>query len=128
MIPEPAYIAGPMTGIPQFNFPAFDAAAVALRARGIAVASPAELDSPEARAAALASPDGNLSSYEYQTDLTWGDLLARAVKIVADQVGSVVVLPGWENSRGARLEVFVARLCRKPVYRYPDLEELPDES
>jgi hypothetical protein len=79
-------------------------------------------------AAALASPDGNLSSYEYQTDLTWGDLLARDVKIVADQVGSVVVLPGWENSRGARLEVFVARLCRKPVYRYPDLEELPDES
>jgi len=36
-----------------------------------------------ARAAALASPDGNLASYEHRTDLTWGDMLARDVKIVA---------------------------------------------
>ena len=115
---ENLYIAGPMTGLPQFNFPAFDAAAVELRQRGYEVTSPAELDSPESRAAALASPDGDPEAYENATDETWGDLLARDVKLIADRVHGVVVLPGWERSRGARLETFVARLCGKPIYRY----------
>lgn len=113
------YLAGPMTGIPQMNFPAFDAAAKDLRARGYEVVSPAELDSPVSRAAALAATDGDLSSYSRETGETWGDLLARDVKIIADEgVEGIVVLPGWEKSRGARLETFVARLCDLPIYAY----------
>jgi hypothetical protein len=112
------YIAGPMTGIPQFNYPAFDAAAADLRRQGFDVVSPAELDDPEARDAAMASPDGDLSAFDTQTGKTWGDLLARDVKLVADVVEGVVVLDGWERSRGARLETFVAELCSKPILRY----------
>lgn len=113
------YLAGPMTGIPQFNFPAFAAATDDLRARGYDVVSPAEIDNEETRAAALASPDGAPGSGSAANE-TWGDFLARDVKIIADTgIEGVVVLPGWEDSRGARLETFVgAALCGLPVLEY----------
>lgn len=114
------YIAGPMTGIEQFNFPAFDAASEDLRDFGYDVVSPAELDSPAARAAALASKDGDVAHYA-EGD-SWGTLLARDVKLIADEgIEAIVVLPGWEVSRGASLETFVARLCDVPIVAYPDL-------
>lgn len=111
------YIAGPMTGIPQFNFPAFDAAALDLRKLGFDVVSPSELDDPEDREAALASPDGKMNGGHHMNK-TWGDFLARDVKLIADGgIEAVVVLPGWEQSRGARLETFVAAaLCGLGVY------------
>lgn len=115
------YLAGPMTGIPQFNFPAFDEAASNLRmvlgGDGVDVVSPAEIDDPATRAAALASKDGAPGSGTTSGE-TWGDFLSRDVKLVADEVDAVMVLPGWENSKGARLEVFVARSVGKPVYDY----------
>jgi hypothetical protein len=111
------YLAGPMTGIPQFNFPAFDAAAAELRAFGYEVVSPAEMDDPETRAAAMASPDGAPGSGSSNGE-TWGDFLARDVKLIADDgIKAIYVLPGWSASRGARLETFVgAALCGLPVF------------
>ena len=122
MIPQRKkfYIAGPMTGIPQFNFPAFDVAAASLRSYGYLVVSPVELDEPSARAAALANETGDPEQYNADTGETWGDLLARDVKLIADEVSAVVALEGWEESKGARLEVFVARTCGKPVYSYEE--------
>lgn len=119
MTPTRLYMAGPMTGIPQFNFPAFDRAASDLRARGYEIVSPAELDDPVDRAAALASPDGSALSYGTGVKKSWGEFLARDVKLIADDgIEGVVVLTGWENSRGARLETFVANaLCGLPVFR-----------
>lgn len=114
------YVAGPMTGFPQFNFPAFDSAAADLRGRGFDVVSPAEMDNEETRAMAMASPDGAPGSGSSNGE-TWGDFLARDVKLVADQVDGIAVLPGWQNSKGARLETFVAFICGKPVRHYPSL-------
>lgn len=114
------YIAGPMTGIPQFNFPAFDSAATSLRSYGYLVVSSVELDDPLSRSAALANKTGDPEQYNAETGETWGDLLARDVKLIADEVSGVVALEGWEESRGARLEVFVARTCGKPVYSYEE--------
>lgn len=126
------YVAGPMTGIAQFNFPAFDAMASRLRGDGHDVVSPAELDDPDDRAAALASPDGSMSTYgnaraDGVIKKTWGDFLARDVKLLADGgLQGVVVLPGWEISRGARLETYVARaLCGLPVFAYQFGELVP---
>lgn len=137
------YIAGPMTGLPQFNVPAFERMAMRLRFAGFEIISPAELDSEGVKAAALISADGKLDANGKLAGETWGDMLARDVKIIADVVrDGVVVLPGWERSRGARLEVFVATLCGKGIYRdttyeldtqvqgafvFPELELLPKQ-
>lgn len=110
------YLAGPMTGIPQFNYPKFDRVAARLREQGHEVVSPAEMDSPETRAISLASPDGNLQTIITHGE-TWGDFLSRDVKLLADGgFDAIAVLDGWEDSRGARLEVFVARLIGLPIY------------
>lgn len=107
------YIAGPMSGYPQFNYPLFDRAATYLRGIGFEVTSPAEMDDPATREAALASPDGSLATWVRGT---WGDFLSRDVKLVSDEVDGIVMLPGWAESRGARLELFVALQLQRPTY------------
>lgn len=109
------YLAGPMSNLPQFNYPAFYRIAGKLREMGYKIQSPAELDSPETVEAAMASGDGSLGSGVVNGE-TWGDFLARDVKLIADQVDGIIAMPTWYKSRGARLEVFVANLCRKPVW------------
>jgi hypothetical protein len=92
----------------------------ALRKDGIAVMSPAEMDDPETRKMAMESPDGAPGSGSANNE-TWGDFLARDVKLVADNVRGVLVMDGWERSRGARLETFVAYLTGKPIRWASDL-------
>lgn len=126
------YIAGPMSGLPQFNFPAFYAAAAALREQGYEVISPAELDDAEDKGAAMASPDGDPASAKR----TWGDFLARDVKLLADgveryvdndgnppvltrlHIDGIVFLPDWQKSKGAKLEAFVGVLAGKEFATY----------
>lgn len=75
------FIAGPMTGLPDFNRPAFFAAAEYLEAKGCIVLNPAVL------------PDG----------LTHDGYLRITLAMLAEaQV--VVFLPGWMESKGARME------------------------
>lgn len=106
------YLAGPMTGHPQFNFPKFREAAVQLRELGFAVVNPAELDDPKSVEAAMASEWGDPEEYHAITNLSWADFLSRDVKLIAEGgFDFVICLPGWEASRGARLETFVANLC-----------------
>lgn len=136
------YLAGPMSGIKGFNFPAFHAAAKVLRAAGYIIVSPAETDPPEVQAVAIASPDGKYDGAGKVGGETWGDMLARDVKMLADGVltryesvpvkgcvghvledirepiNGIVLLDGWERSRGARLEAFVGTLTKKRFFRY----------
>lgn len=120
------YLAGPMTGYPQFNYPAFDAAAADLRDQGYKIVSPAELDDPDTRKWAESSPDGvhrdvvDNGGEAYGKE--YGSFLGRDVQIVADQncVG-VICLDGWEKSRGAQLETHVARVMHKEILKYPEL-------
>ena len=115
------YLAGPMTGIPQFNIPAFDDAASRLRADGFDITSPAELDSAEMRRLAMLSPDGAMC--DVLSEGTWGDCLARDVKMIADELDVIILLPGWEKSRGANLEAFVGLMCGKKFFTYSTLSE-----
>lgn len=117
------YICGPMTNIPQFNIPLFDAVAATLRATGRDVVSPAELDSPEMRALALASSDGKMPSDGKLAGETWGDVLARDVKLIHNEIDAICVLPNWQKSRGAKLECFVGLLTGKEFYVYDTFSE-----
>jgi hypothetical protein len=116
------YLAGPMTGIPAFNFPAFDAAAKDLRGKGWNVVSPAELDDPVIRREALKSKTGHEPNSRGET---WGDFLARDVKLIADDgIEGIITLDGWRKSKGARLETFIGRLLGLPILKYRDMRSV----
>lgn len=111
------YIAGPMTGYPLHNFPAFDAAAAALRAAGFEVSSPADND--------------RILGYDGVTEPAPEGLIKKVwalnfMSVVEAEV--IVVLDGWRSSPGATLEVEMAQLMRKPVVTYPSMELVQPES
>lgn len=81
------YVAGPMTGIPEYNYPAFDSAAAQLVSAGYACLNPARR--------------GVVEGWE------WSDYLRMALRDVTQATG-VALLGGWETSRGALLEIHVA--------------------
>jgi hypothetical protein len=106
-----------MSGIPQFNFPMFFRVAKRLRELDYYIVSPAEIDDEEDKGEALKSKDG-----VFQKDQkTWGDFLARDVKLLADGgITGIIFLPGWENSSGAKLEATVGLLKKFEFMRWDD--------
>src|SRR5690606_5086176 len=90
------YIAGPITGIPDFNHPAFFAAEGYLAGLGFDVFNPARIDN--------SSTD---KPYEFH--------IREAVKMLG-QGGSIYLLEGWKKSRGARAQEHLARLFKMDRY------------
>lgn len=107
------YLAGPMSGIPFFNFPLFNEATKALRGLGFEIISPAEEDYKHGVGQMA---EKSLTGDPKELHESWGTILARDVRIIADEVDGIVFLPGWEGSRGARLETFVALLQPNHVF------------
>jgi hypothetical protein len=85
-----------MTGIPDFNYPAFDAAALALRAAGYRAVNPAD-------------------HYGRRTDLSRQKYMKAALRAVR-HADAVAVLPRWHMSAGAWLEAQTAFALDIPVY------------
>jgi len=81
------YLSGPMSGWPELNFPAFHAAAAVLRAKGFDVVNPAEIN-----------PDSTLD---------WHACMRADIKALCD-CDVIALLPDWEKSKGAHLELHVA--------------------
>lgn len=98
-----------MTGLPNFNFPAFENAASLLRSSGWSVYSPREND---AEKGIEPDPEGLVIQDE---SITFKDLMKTDLWQVCDS-DAVFVLPGWEYSRGALLEVHVAHRIGVPVF------------
>lgn len=90
------YLAGPMSGYKDNNYPAFHLEAAALRSFGYEVVSPAELES---------HPNGRVH---------YVDLIREDLRLMLDCHG-VAVLDGWWESGGARNEVNVAGILKMPV-------------
>lgn len=102
------YIAGPMTGIPEFNFPAFDAAAEKYRALGYTVISPAEHD--RENGLDVTGLSGDPADLEGKFNLT--EALLWDLEQVANADG-IVLLQGWTQSSGARAEHALAAALGK---------------
>lgn len=108
------YCSGPMTGHSDLNRPAFDAAERRLSERGHFVINPVNIsctfgtpkELAEAFAAAYAKPWQSVGSYEEHARKT---CLANAVMdadlAAVRSCDAIYLLRGWENSRGARMEL-----------------------
>lgn len=82
------YVAGPMTGLPEYNFPAFFEAEALLRAEGWHVENPAQ--------------------HGVVGEATWADyMLFDLGRLVT--CSTLYLLPNWSKSRGASIEVRIAR-------------------
>jgi len=107
------YLAGPMTGYKQFNFPLFTKVTSGLRYLGYDITSPLETDEPDMQEVAWKSETGE---HDEQFNETWGEVLAKDVILISDHMEAIILLPNWHKSKGARLEVFVALLCGYPIW------------
>jgi hypothetical protein len=103
------YLAGPMRGYDQFNFPAFDAAAVILRRWGHEVVNPAERD----RDAGFDETRNELADFDMRAAIMW-DLDAICSS------DCVWVLPGWQSSSGCAVELALARFLGIPIFELFD--------
>ena len=123
------YIAGPMRGIPDFYFHAFDAAATRLRDLGYDVCNPADRDRQQHGVEVNASPTGDLEDIKH-TGFSLRDALGYDVAWIAKHADAVAVLPGWEKSQGARAEVALAHALGIPVHPVEAVTgpELPHDS
>lgn len=107
--PRRFYLLGPMTGYPDKNRPAFDAAAKGLRQWGHEVISPVEME-------------------KENQELPWEEYLRLdLVHFLTADVEAGVALDGWEESKGAALEVHVLRTLGKPIYRLVNSDGLLED-
>lgn len=95
------YIAGPMRGLPLSNFPAFDRAKALGMSKGWTVISPADMD----RIFGYDPADAATSNSDVLGTLS--DIMLRDLAELAN-CNALALLPGWENSTGARVEVMFA--------------------
>ena len=111
------YIAGPMRGIKDFNFPEFDAVAEWIRTFGYEVFNPADRDREVHGEGVNTSATGDLKDIEH-TGFSLRDALGADLQWIAAHADAVCVLPGWENSKGAQAEVALARALGLEVWAW----------
>jgi hypothetical protein len=93
---ERIYIAGPMSGLPEYNYPAFKEAAERFRIWGW-------------------EPVETTDDFDGRTDLDYSVYIRNAIERVMT-CRAIALLPGWEGSRGATAEVALALCLGMPVY------------
>jgi Domain of unknown function (DUF4406) len=107
------YLAGPMTGLPDFNFPAFDLAEESLSRSGYTIFNPAQMDRDVGF-----DPKSAVVSEAFLRDALRRDLSAIC------ECDAIAMLPGWEKSGGATVEWTLAKhLGLKIIY----LQSVPDQ-
>lgn len=104
------YISGPMTGIDNFNYPAFQAAADYLTECGFDYASPHELSQQGSHAQTCFSAtgaEGVKCTCGVGDVQPWKFYMTKALILQLD-CDAWVGLPGWTRSKGAKREFDIA--------------------
>jgi len=94
------YLAGPMTGYHDFNYPAFERAQLNLLAAGISVRSPHNLEAPDL-------PE--------EGEQLWQTMMRKALNMLIGCQG-IILMPGWIDSKGALQELNTAASFKMPAY------------
>ncbi len=94
------YIAGPMTGIKDFNFPEFHRVTKLMREAGYDGLNPAEKDCGS-------------------TNKSWEFYMKLSIKELMGCEG-LCTLDGCANSKGANLEIYLANTLNMPVLHYSE--------
>lgn len=109
------YIAGPMSGLPDFNFPKFNSVAATLRFGGWTVYNPADKEGETLSEKARVNGDhiqAQKDGFNFREVFLWD--VDKVIKSDA-----IYMLKGWENSPGARAEHAIAVAMQR---HYPDYQ------
>lgn len=90
------YLSGPMTGIEENNYPAFNKLAKNLREGGHSVINPTEVTPPAVD--------------------NWNEWMKVSLKAMMD-ADAILLMTGWEKSKGAVLENFIAEMLEYKIIR-----------
>jgi hypothetical protein len=100
------YLAGPMAGYPERNYPAFMRAAKALRDLGYEVYNPAEYEANE-----------RFKGQEDRSEFPLREAFTEYTNYILNRADIIALLPGHENSVGASAELALARVVKlKEIY------------
>lgn len=102
------YLAGQMSGLPDWGTPAFNLGADLLRSSGFTVFNPADNE----------GGDKTLPRDHY---------MKLDLNFIINEADAVVVLPNWKLSQGAKTEARVAQECGKKVFNLEDLSEVTEK-
>ena len=104
------YLAGPMSGYPSCNFREFERVTTKLREAGYEVFSPAEYDAKSGF-----NPDTDKQKpFKHYMQVDLPEVMNS---------DAVILLKGWEKSKGANLEVKVAKECDIPIFEFIEKDD-----
>lgn len=99
------YIAGPMTGYENFNFPAFDHAEKYLRSMGYEdIGNPARWDRETYGNKIQENTRGDVTKAVIDTGFDLRKTLNKDLSWLCTTATDIFMMMGWENSKGARAE------------------------
>lgn len=103
------YLSGPMRGYENFNHAAFDSAAAYLRAHGHEVFNPAEKDREyDPIGKTWKNKTGDIKAAE-AAGFNRRVAIRNDLNYIMDHAQVIALLNGWEASKGAQAELWLAR-------------------
>lgn len=102
------YLAGPMKGYPESNYPLFNRVSTELRAAGHRVYCPAEYPH-----------NGPHDTFPLRA------AFAAYSSFICLEADTIVLLPGWQKSLGVSAELALAKNCKIDILEYKDGELAP---
>jgi len=115
------YIAGPMRGYDDGNFPAFDRQAKVLEKQGWRIINPAEMDRQDG------SPPNGHKGFDpvndYNDQQFMREALERDCIAICRECTAIYMMSDWETSRGAKAEWHLAKALGLEIYYESPLPE-----